>query len=153
MLRKKRKPAPENSPVDTIIGSKTAVEGNIIAEGVVRVDGKIKGDIKVNGDLIIGTDASIIGNIHSVSVFLAGSIEGNVTAKEQLKLTETGKLYGDITVKTFIAEEGAVFEGSCNMTESHKEDGGSLSPRRRSYIKNYKRTSLLDEIDVEDEAK
>ena len=133
--------------VDTIIGNNSSFIGNFESEGSVRVDGKVKGDLKAAGDIFIGSGASITGNVTAGNVHLAGTIEGNITAGGMLKILSTAKLYGDIKVNSFIADEGAIFQGKCNMVEAvstTEATTGKSSSRKPS--KDFKKSNVLDEV-------
>ena len=134
--------------VDTLIGYSSTITGNIEGEGTVRVDGKVNGDIKVTGDVYVGDRATIKGNIEASNVHLSGIIEGNIFVKGILKILATAKLYGDITVKSFVADEGALFLGKCNMTEAAPVDKPAEKGGSR---KNYKKSSVIDEVYEEKE--
>lgn len=129
--------------VDTLVGSNTVFTGNIEAEGTVRVDGKVKGDIKVTGDVYVGDRATITGNIEAANVHLSGTVEGNISAKGLLKILSTAKLYGDIKVNSFVADEGAFFQGKCNMMEVTPVDKPS---EKNGSKKNYKKSSVIEEV-------
>ncbi len=102
---------------DTLIGTKSVFTGNIESEGSIRIDGKLKGDIKANGDVYIGSNAEVTGNITTSNASIAGTLKGNINSTGILKILSSAKLYGDISVKSFVVDEGAVFEGKCNMSE------------------------------------
>jgi cytoskeletal protein CcmA (bactofilin family) len=104
--------------VDTFIGEKSFFEGNIDLEGTIRVDGKTVGEIKAEGDIIIGEKATISGNIFANNIIISGVVEGNVTARQQLRLTNTAKLTGDIKAHSLITDDGALFQGNCEMIEN-----------------------------------
>lgn len=119
MLNIGKKSAPINTDkIDTLIGKNTNIEGNLKAEGAIRIDGKIKGDVILTGNLIVGDQGYIKGNVRADSVHLSGIIEGNVTSVDQLHMTPTGRLRGDMNVKYIIIDEGALFQGNCIMAES-----------------------------------
>lgn len=103
------------SNFDTLIGKNTSLEGLLEADGTVRVDGKIKGDIKVKGDIFIGESSHISGNITCTNIIVGGSVEGNITAHEQLRIAATGKVRGDIAVNSLIIDENGLFEGNSKM--------------------------------------
>lgn len=123
MIGRKTKLNPEN--VDTLIGTDTILEGNIETQGSIRIDGKVKGDIKVAGDLFIGDKAVINGNIYANNAVLSGTLEGNIRTTGVLKLNSTARLYGDIEVRSFVTDEGAIFSGKCSMLESNDSDKSS----------------------------
>lgn len=108
--------------LDTLIGANTTFEGNITSDGAVRVDGKIKGDLKVKGDVVVGNEAVVTGNIHANNIHLSGTIQGNIYSTGMLRILSTAKLYGDIQVKSFVADEGAFFQGKCTMQEAAEQD-------------------------------
>jgi len=101
--------------IDTLIGKSTTIEGKIEAQGTIRLDGTLKGDMVVEGSIIIGEGAKVTGNLNCSNVFVSGIVEGNITCKDQLRITSTGKVIGDIDVKNFIVDENAIFEGNCKM--------------------------------------
>ncbi len=137
----KRKPSFREG-VDTLVGSNTVFTGNIEAEGTIRVDGKVKGDIKVTGDVFVGDQATIMGGIEAANVHLSGTVEGNISVKGILKILSTAKLYGDIKVNSFLADEGAFFQGKCNMAEVVSVD---KTAEKNTLKKNYKKSSVLED--------
>lgn len=119
MLNFGKKASPINTDkIDTLIGKNTDFVGNMTAEGTVRIDGKIKGDVFLTGNLIMGEQGSIKGNVKSDNIHLSGVIKGNVLSANQLHITTTGKLYGDMTVNNIVIDEGGLFHGNCIMMES-----------------------------------
>lgn len=149
MFKKKESNFPES--VDTLLGASSVFEGNIVSEGTVRVDGKLKGDLKVNGDVVIGTGAVVTGNIFANNVDMAGTLEGNIHAKGLLKLLSSARLYGDIQVRSFVADEGGIFQGKCGMLDSTEEAGTTENVSfKKSYLgKDYKKSTVIDQIDDE----
>lgn len=109
--------------IDTYIGAESLIKGNIESEKSVSIDGKINGDVTCKGEVIIGKNSVINGNIKAYSVTASGYIKGNINANDFIKLTTSCKVEGDICAKSFIADEGAVFNGVCNMcnTNAKKE--------------------------------
>ena len=136
-----RKNAGFREGIDTIVSSNTIFTGNIESEGTVRVDGKVKGDIIISGDLYVGDQAQITGNIDATNIHLSGKVEGNISAKGLLKILSTAKLYGDIKVNSFVADEGALFQGKCIMMEA----SSSEKHDKNKSGKNYKKGSVVED--------
>lgn len=103
---------------DTLIGAGSVFEGNIKSDGTIRIDGKVIGDLAVNGDIYIGSEASVKGNINANNIHNAGTVDGNIEANGILRLLPTSKITGDITVQSFIADEGGAFNGKCTMKDA-----------------------------------
>ncbi|MDR3121748.1 MAG: polymer-forming cytoskeletal protein [Clostridiales bacterium] len=137
------------------IGSKVNIDGNIYTESSLYIEGKLNGEIRSDGDVYIGTDGLINGNIFAKNICVAGTVEGAVEAGGTLKLLGTGKLYGDINVFRFIADEGAVFEGKCSMSDlaamkpnppemrKIKQDNNMF--RKKDYIEDIMTTLQIEE--------
>lgn len=99
--------------VDTLIGSNTTFEGTIRAEGTVRINGNVTGEVIVTGNVIVGDSSTIKGNIKAENAYISGAVHGNICTSDQLHLTPTSKVFGDIEVKNVIIDEGAIFNGRC----------------------------------------
>jgi cytoskeletal protein CcmA (bactofilin family) len=99
--------------VDTIIGPGTSIEGIIRAEGTLRINGNVIGELIVAGNVVVGDSSVIQGNIKAENVYVAGTVNGNITSTGQLQMTSTAKIIGDVDVKNIIIDEGAVFNGHC----------------------------------------
>lgn len=99
--------------VDTIIGPGTSIEGIIRAEGTLRINGNVIGELIVTGNVVVGDSSVVQGNIKAENVYVAGTVNGNITSTGQLQMTSTAKIIGDVDVKNIIIDEGAVFNGHC----------------------------------------
>lgn len=102
---------------DTLVGENTVIEGNISTKGTLRVDGKVNGNLQVEGDIVLGEKSKITGEINTQNIVVGGVIIGNVKASSSARLTPTGRVEGDLFVESLVVDEGAQFEGKCNMTK------------------------------------
>lgn len=119
MLKKKN--TSKNDKVETIIGVGTDFKGNLSSKGIVRVDGKIEGDIATGDNLIVGEQGKVYATIKSKSVTVAGEVNGNIECSESLEILSTGKLYGDAKVANIFIDDGAVFDGNCEMKQKKEQ--------------------------------
>lgn len=109
------------SNINTLVGVNSTFEGTLKAEGTVRIDGEFIGNLIINGNLILGANGKIKGDVSSTSAIISGHVSGNIATKEQLKITESGNVYGDINVHTLVIEDKATFEGKCSMKKAEQE--------------------------------
>ncbi len=116
--------------VDTFIGVHTNVKGDIKSEGSVRIDGKVTGDVKAAGEMIVGEKAEIKGNIICGDITVSGSLTGNVDSTGILKIHCTAKIFGDVKVKSLVADEGSILQGKCTMTEQNESAKGEPVPQK-----------------------
>lgn len=122
---------------DTLIGANTEISGNVISKGIIRIDGKVTGNVSIQGDIFVGENAFIKGDVNATNVHVAGLIEGNISSSGTLKLISSSKLIGDIQVKSFVCEEGSIFQGRCQMLDE---------PSEKTYLgkkKDFKKSSAI----------
>lgn len=124
MFGKRNEPAPpavNTDKVDTFIGKGTEFKGTLNATGVLRIDGKVEGEVNTTGDVVIGETGRVEADIKTRHVTTAGEVRGNISAEGKLEIISTGKIYGDIKVMHLVINDGAVFEGKCEMLKKSDE--------------------------------
>ncbi len=101
--------------IDSLIGTGTRIEGNVIFSGGLRVDGHIKGNVVAEGDkpgtLVLSEQARVEGAIEVSHVVINGTVIGPVRASEYVELQAKSKVSGDVHYKTLEMHLGAVVEG------------------------------------------
>jgi len=121
-LFRKEKAGANSKLIDTIIGSKTSMSGELFTKGIVRIDGHFKGDVFTESDFIVGENANVEGNIKCMNAAVAGKLQGNIEAEAKLEIFKSGIIMGDIKVGNLMVEEGAIFTGKCLMGGREIED-------------------------------
>lgn len=131
MFRKDLGPGMEQDKVNTLIGVGTEIKGTVKATGGIRIDGRVDGELLHDGDLIVGEEGVVEASIKTRNATIAGEVRGNVEASGRVEIVATGKVLGDIAVTTLIINEGAVFDGSCQMKQGEAGDHGRRSLKDR----------------------
>jgi cytoskeletal protein CcmA (bactofilin family) len=106
--------------VDTIIGQETSLRGSYNSKNSIRVDGEIYGNVTSEDGIIVGEKGMIRGNLVAKSILIGGKVKGNVTAYQRLEIQSTAQIEGDLSTPVLVLEEGALFEGNCQMEEAGK---------------------------------
>lgn len=111
--------APAEKPcntIDTLIGTKSEIKGDINFSGGLRIDGKIRGNITAKGDanstLVLSENAQIVGNVTVPHIISNGSIKGSVRASERMELQPKAEITGDVFYKVIEMALGAVINGN-----------------------------------------
>ncbi len=104
------------SPVEmeTVVGPNTSLKGEVRSSGGVRILGDFGGTIEIAGNLIVGENAKVVADISAHNVQVQGTVQGDITAK-RLEILDTGKLWGDIAVDSFVLDDGGFFRGQSKM--------------------------------------
>jgi cytoskeletal protein CcmA (bactofilin family) len=105
----------------TIVGQGAKLEGTVVSAGSLRIDGQVKGQINADGDVILSPQSQVEADIRAVNVTVAGRFKGNVFAKQTAELSRGGRVDGNITSKSLIVSEGAIFNGQSNMDSQKTE--------------------------------
>jgi len=102
--------------IDTLIGAKTDLKGDIVFTGGLRVDGKVRGNITAKGDsnstLVLSEHAMVTGNVTVPHIITNGTIKGNVRAAERIELQPKAEISGDVYYKVIEMSLGAMINGN-----------------------------------------
>ena len=105
---------PKNS-IDSLIGTGTRVDGNVVFSGGLRIDGEVRGNIScengLEGTLVISEKASVEGSITVGHVVINGTVIGPVFAGESLELLPAARVTGDVEYHQIEMQQGAVIQG------------------------------------------
>ena len=106
--------------VDTIIGPEASLRGSYNSKKSIRVDGEIYGNVSSEDGVIVGEKGMVRGNLIGRTVLIGGRVKGNVTATQRLEIQASAQVEGDLTTPVLLVEDGAMFEGNCQMEEAGK---------------------------------
>lgn len=109
--------ASKNEQEFTQVGRNVQVNGDITGKTDLRIAGKVYGNVAIDGELILEKLAIIDGDVKCGAAILAGVIKGNVDCKTKLILQDNAKIIGNVKADQLVINEGAVFQGSCDMNE------------------------------------
>jgi tetratricopeptide (TPR) repeat protein len=125
--------------LNSFFGEGTFMKGILKFNGALRFDGKFEGEIITNDTFIIGKTGVINANISTGSLFNSGEVAGNVSAGQKIAIHSEGKLLGNIRTPILHIEEGAQFDGNCEMQRDGKERTAVLSQatsEKKKYIQS-----------------
>ena len=111
-----------NNTVDinsiNIICRGTTINGDITTDGEIRIDGVVEGNLHAKGKVVIGTSGRLNGEIVCRSADIEGKVEGKINVNELLSFKNTCVFKGDIVTKQLSIEPGAIFNGTCQMSNN-----------------------------------
>ena len=109
-----------NAPVErvtTVLGPGISWKGDLRGKGGVRIEGALEGEISIRGMVIVGETGRVTSEtIKADSVVVAGVVNGQILS-EKLEIRATGRVYGDVTTKSFSTDEGAFLRGKVTMED------------------------------------
>ncbi|MBK7661762.1 MAG: polymer-forming cytoskeletal protein [Betaproteobacteria bacterium] len=122
MFGKSNKP----SPIDSLIGAGTTIEGDITFVGGLRVDGHVKGNVRATGGkpgtLVLSELAKVEGEIDVAHIVVNGTVAGPIRATEYVELLPKARVTGDVCYKSIEIHVGAIVMGQLVYENPQKSD-------------------------------
>ncbi|HEU4431497.1 MAG TPA: polymer-forming cytoskeletal protein [Myxococcota bacterium] len=101
------------------IGKSITIKGDLTGEEDIQVEGTVEGRVDLpNNQFTVGAEGRVRAEIHAKSVVVIGQVHGNIIAAERLEVQATGVIHGDVKAPRLIVHEGAVLNGSIEMSKS-----------------------------------
>ena len=101
--------------VHTMIGPDAKVNGPIMLEHGIIIYGQVYGNVSTRGSIRIARDGVVNGNVKCSNIVLGGTIIGDIQSEGSVTLKSTSKLKGNISYRKLHIEDGARFEGQCDL--------------------------------------
>lgn len=116
----------KTSPIDSLIGSGTTIEGDITFTGGLRIDGHVKGNVRATGNkpgtLVLSELAKVEGEIDVAHVVINGTVAGPVRATEYVELLPKARVTGNVSYKSIEIHVGAIVMGQLVYENPQKSD-------------------------------
>ena len=101
--------------IESLVGPRMVVEGDIAFKGGLRIDGLVKGNIHTEDEekslVVISEKATVEGEVKAANVIVSGCIMGPVTAYNLLELQPGAKVHGDVWYQSLEMHTGSVVVG------------------------------------------
>lgn len=111
--------------IDTLVGQKTEVHGDIVFSGGLHVDGTIRGNVSASDEassvLTLSEHGSIEGEVRVPNIVLNGSVVGDVHASARVELAAKARVTGNVYYNLIEMAMGAEVNGSLvHQSEGHR---------------------------------
>ena len=101
--------------VNGFIDRDTEMTGEIKFSDSFRIDGTFKGKILSGNTLIVGEGGNVEADVDVANISVNGVVKGTLKASERIEIYALGRVSGEIITPKLIVEDGAFFQGSCQM--------------------------------------
>jgi cytoskeletal protein CcmA (bactofilin family) len=102
-----------------VLGKTLVFKGELSADEDLVLQGRVEGSIHHTQSLTVGVDGVVIGDVYARSIVIEGTVEGDLKGTASVLVTATAKLRGNISAPRVGIMEGAIFNGSVDMTGAH----------------------------------
>ena len=105
----------KNANVDTLIGPKTRINGDVDFTGGLHLDGYINGNVKGDSNegtfLSVSEHGCIEGSVIAPNVILNGIVKGDIEAGERVELGAKARVLGNVHYTIIETAVGAQING------------------------------------------
>jgi len=115
MLNFKRRVSDTNRQT-TYIAASTKITGTITGQGAYVFCGAVEGDCDIAGPLTLAEGGRWKGSMKAVDIVVAGTVEGDVVAKQRVEIAGTARITGSLAGNSIAVAEGAIIEGEIKVT-------------------------------------
>lgn len=112
------KPRGEGSTLNGFLDKGSHFKGELSFEETFRIDGRFEGKIRSGSELILGDTADVNAQIQVGRLSVNGKLQGEVQATERIELLARSRVLATLSAPILKVEEGAFFQGSCQMSEA-----------------------------------
>jgi cytoskeletal protein CcmA (bactofilin family) len=119
------------------IGPTIRIRGKVSGNQDLTIEGKVRGTITLKGHtLTLGAGAGITAKVRAARVVVGGEVTGEITADEQVDITSTGIVQGDVRTPRITISDGAHLKGNVDtergQVTTEKEATSSRRTQRRA---------------------
>jgi cytoskeletal protein CcmA (bactofilin family) len=110
------KPKPsKKAEIDTLIGAKTRINGDVEFVGGLHLDGyingNVKGDVSSGATLSVSEMGCIDGSVIVANIVLNGIVKGDIEAADRVQMGPKAKVLGSVHYTTIETAVGAQING------------------------------------------
>jgi len=99
----------------TYVAESARITGSISGAGAYVVCGRVDGDCDIAGPVTLARQGRWQGTLCADNVVIAGTVEGDVIARERVEVAETARVTGSISGHSIAVAEGAIIEGELKV--------------------------------------
>lgn len=123
------RPQPAARVESSTLGPGLKVNGQISGNEDLVVEGYIEGKIELPANLVrVGAQGRVKADVHGRVADIAGQVEGNVFAEEQVLVRASGAVRGNLTAPRVLLEDGAKFKGAIDMEPKPVPEARAAAP-------------------------
>jgi len=101
------------------IGQSIVFKGELTGDEDLEIDGQVEGTVNLkNHQLTIGANGNLVAEVCAKSIIVIGQVKGNLNATERIEIQATGVVAGDVIAPRLNVQEGAVLNGTIDMSPS-----------------------------------
>lgn len=99
-----------------MIGQSIVIKGEISGDEDLHIQGTVEGTVNLKAhEVFVGESGKVAADIHARVVKIDGEVAGDVKGEENVVISQSGNVRGNIISPRVTLEDGAIFKGSIDM--------------------------------------
>ncbi len=109
------------------IGASIRVKGDVSGDENLRIEGAVEGTVNLPAhELVIGPSGKVVADLTAKVIRVNGDVQGDVTGKENVIISSTSNVRGNVVTPRMTLEDGARFKGSIDIDPNvHNSKSGA----------------------------
>jgi cytoskeletal protein CcmA (bactofilin family) len=120
--------------IDTLIGAKTRINGDVEFAGGFHLDGHINGNVRCDlnsgATLSVSEQGCIEGSVIVPNIVLNGLVKGDIEANDRVELGPKARVLGSVHYTTIESAVGAQINGKLIHLATSRPGSGDLEAER-----------------------
>jgi cytoskeletal protein CcmA (bactofilin family) len=113
------------------IGKSVQIKGELTGSEDLLIDGQVTGSIELpDYQLTVGASGKVQANVNAKKVVISGTVKGNIHAVDNVTISKSGSLVGDVVVAGIVIEDGAYFKGSIDIQRPQENAAKPTPPKK-----------------------
>lgn len=113
-----------DTPATSSIGTGLKIRGELSGSSDLYIDGEAQGKITLlDSRVTVGPNGRVQADIEAREIVIEGSVQGNLKAREHVRLASSSAVQGSIVTPRIGVDDGAKLRGKVEMTRSGEAKG------------------------------
>jgi cytoskeletal protein CcmA (bactofilin family) len=116
------------SPATSRVSRGLVLRGEITGAEDLSIDGEVEGTLRLEGARVtVGPAGRVRASVNAREIVVHGEVRGELCAEDRIEIGSTGSVEGNATAKRIAIEDGAVFNGSIEVSRPGETAGSGGS--------------------------
>ncbi len=111
----------------SVFGPTLRFKGELRAQEDIKIEGRIEGSIHHQQKVVVGNKGEVIATVHAQSIDVDGKVQGDVTARKSIKVSQSAVVRGNLRAPSVSINEGANVNGGVTMESNAGSLGATAS--------------------------
>ena len=99
-----------------MIGPSIKIKGEVTGDEDLLIQGSVEGTVDLSqNEVTVGQTGQVAADITAKTIRIDGAVTGDINGNENVVISKSGNVRGNIVAPRVTLEDGAIFKGSIDM--------------------------------------